>query len=238
MDKSTLYDKWQQYQYYIIIGVVSFIALFFFPMIGSSVGLAWALPTTAAGWIVYTITKLCVAALNLLIFHCFILQAKVNSKTHPNYLEAQTILNKLESPDGEEAPSPKQYFAGVYGKKGITIFVSTLLAAIGLTQAVLIFDLATMLTYVFTIIVGIVFGILQMNQTEIYWQEVYLRYAKETERKAALTITAIHEEVVEGDGVSVASPQHILPRNDTAGPFRRADLLVTPDSNGPDGTNN
>ena len=237
MNTKTFYEKWQQYQYYVIIGVVSFLALFFFPMIGSSVGLAWTLPTTAAGWVVYTITKLCVAALNLLIFHCFVLQAKVNSKDHPNYIEALTILNKLENPDGEAAPSPKQYFAGVYGKKGITVFVSTLLAAIGLTQAVLVFDFATLLTYLFTILLGIIFGILQMNQTEIYWQEVYLRYAKETERKA-LTITAIHEEVVEGDGVSVASPQHILSGNDTAGPFRRADLLVSPDNNSPDGNTN
>lgn len=236
MNTKTMYEKWQQYQYYVIIGVVSFLALFFFPMIGSSVGLAWTLPTTAAGWVVYTITKLCVAALNLLIFHCFVLQAKVNSKDHPNYIEALTILNKLENPDGEAAPSPKQYFAGVYGKKGITVFVSTLLAAIGLTQAVLVFDFATLLTYLFTILLGIIFGILQMNQTEIYWQEVYLRYAKQTERKA-LTAPPIHEEVVEGDGVSVASPQHILSGNDTAGTVGGTDLLVAPDSNSPNGDN-
>ena len=209
MNTKTLYEKWRQYQYYIIIGIVSVVVLFFFPMIGSSVGLAWTLPTTAAGWIVYTITKLCVAALNLLIFHCFILQAKVNSKDHPNYLEALSILNKLENIDEEVAPSPKEYFTTVYGKKGITIFVSTLLAAIGLTQAILVFDFATMLTYLFTILIGIIFGILQMNQTEIYWQEVYLRYAKQTERKA-LTTPPIHEEVVEGDSVAVASQEHIL----------------------------
>jgi hypothetical protein len=48
-----------------------------------------------------------------------------------------------------------------------------------------------MLTYFFTILLGVIFGILQMNQTEIYWTEEYYKYAlrvdklaKEKEEKA------------------------------------------------------
>lgn len=182
MDRSEIYVKWCQFQNYIIITIVSLVALFFIPMLGSSIGLAWNIPNTTVGWIVYISSKLLVAALNLIIFHCFILQAKVNSKNHPNYLAALEILRRVEDKKELAPRSPHQYFAGVYGKKGTTIFITTILAAIGITQAVLTFDLISMLTYFFTILMGVIFGILQMNQTEIYWQEEYLRYAKEVEK--------------------------------------------------------
>lgn len=203
MNRDTIYAKWVQWQNYIIIAVVSLIALFFIPFVGSTVGLAWVLPTTAAGWVVYVVSKLLVAALNIIIFHCFILQAKVNSKDNPNYIAAATLLARIERNKELVARSPSQYFAGVYGKKGTLIFITTILAAVGLTQAVLVFDWISMLTYLFTIIMGVIFGILQMNQTEIYWTEEYLRYAKQIE-------SAIEAEntLVPANCVEVAAEEH------------------------------
>ena len=184
MNRNNLYDKWRQYQNYIIIAIISLFSLFFLPMLGSTVGLAWVLPNTVAGWVVYVVSKLLVAALNIIIFHCFILQAKVNSKDHPNYLAAIDILRRVEDKKELAPRSPSQYFAGLYGKKGTAIFFSTIIAAVGLTQAVLTFDWISMLTYFFTILMGIIFGILEMNQTEIYWTEEYLNYAKDVAAKA------------------------------------------------------
>ena len=108
------YDKWQQYQYYVIIGIVSLVALFFLPMVGSEVGLAFQLPNTVAGWIVYTTSKLLVAGLNVIIFHCFILQAKVNIKDNPNYLEAVNLLQDLEVGKIINPRSPQQYFITLF----------------------------------------------------------------------------------------------------------------------------
>jgi hypothetical protein len=67
-----MYEKWKQYQNYAIIAVASIIALLFIPMLGTEVGIAWVLPTTVAGWVVYITTKALVAGLNVLIFHCFV----------------------------------------------------------------------------------------------------------------------------------------------------------------------
>lgn len=222
MNRNELYIKWQTYQNYILIGIVSVVSLFFLPMLGSTVGLAFVLPNTAAGWIVYITSKLLVAALNVVIFHCFILQAKVNIKNDPHFLEANEIMRTLIV-DKELAPrSPRQYFASAYGKKGTTIFFTTILAAIGLTQAVLSFDWISMLTYLFTILMGLIFGILQMNQTEIYWTEEYYRYAKEQqrlamERDAIAAAAAAQQEMVETDSDTLAAQEHILPRDDCAG---------------------
>jgi hypothetical protein len=166
-------ETFKIYQYYVIIGVISLIALFFLPMIGSTAGLNWNIPNTWAGWVVYIISKLIVAIINILIFHCFILQGKQNISKHKKYLEASEILLLTKKEDSEKPKSPKEWSRNVYGKKGITLFATSILSAVGLTQAVLSFDWVSMLTYLFTIIMGIIFGILQMNATEIYWTEEY-----------------------------------------------------------------
>lgn len=194
MDRSTIYDKWSQLQNYIIIGVVSLVALFFLPMIGSTVGLEWSLPNTLVGWIVYVVSKLLVAGLNIVIFHCFILQAKVNVQDNKQYIRACEIMRTVKDEKELSPRSPSQYLKGLYGRKGTSIFVSSIIAAVGLTQAVLTFDWVSMLTYFFTILMGIIFGILQMNQTELYWTEEYLSYATEVERTIAEQNEAMAKE--------------------------------------------
>ena len=182
-----MYEKFKQFQYYIIIGVISLVALFFLPLIGSEAGLAWKIPTTIAGWVVYIVSKLLVATINILIFHCFTLQGKLNISKDERYTEANKILNKhTESTEGVPK-SPSEWYRNVYGKKGVSIFVTSILSAVGLTQAVLTFDWVCMLTYFFTILMGVVFGILQMNQTEIYWTEEYLKYAHKIESELSVT---------------------------------------------------
>lgn len=178
-----IYEKWKQWQYYIIIGIISLVALFFLPMIGSEAGLAWKVPTTVAGWVVYVVSKLLVATINILIFHCFILQAKVNVQDNSKYIEAVKILDSQKTDSAENYRSPSEYFKSTYGKKGATIFTTSALSAVGLTQAVLTFDWISMLTYFFTILMGVIFGVLQMNQTEIYWTSEYWRYAQRIQDK-------------------------------------------------------
>lgn len=169
-------DKVRQWMYYFIIAIISFIALAFLPMLGGTVGLGWNLPNTPAGWIVWAAMKVIVSMLNVLIFHSFMQQGKLNVKNHPNYIEAQRILQKIRVKNALPR-SPKKWNSQQYGKKGVTIFISTGLATVALTQAILAFNWVEMLTYLFTIIMGIIFGILSMKNNEDYWREEYYRYA-------------------------------------------------------------
>lgn len=170
------------YTYYFIIGIVSLIALVFLPFLGSTIGLGWAIPDTVVGWIVWVAVKLIVAALNVLIFHSFMCQAKINVKDDPKYKEACEILGKIKRknfvPRGPEKWTKQQY-----GRKGTMIFITTALATIALTQAILTFDYVSMLTYLFTIIMGLVLGILQMKSAEVYWTDEFYKYAKMIERE-------------------------------------------------------
>lgn len=213
-----LYDKWRQFQYYTIIGITSLVALFFLPMIGSEAGLAWTVPTTTAGWVVYVTSKLLVATINILIFHCFIQQAKINIQEDPKYIEATEILDKAFKHDTESLRSPGEYLRATYGKKGATIFITSVLSAVGLTQAVLTFDWISMLTYFFTILMGIIFGILQMNQTEEYWTMEYWKYAKKTK-----------------EAMELAEKELAKQKHDLANSTRRADVLESTDSDCPTG---
>lgn len=177
-------QKIKDLQYYIIIGVISVVALLFLPMLGSDVGLNFKIPNTVAGWIVYITTKILVATLNILIFHCFVMQGKTNILSNERYLEALRILQEFEV-DDYIPRSPQEWHKTVYSKKGVTIFITSILSAFGLTQAILTFDWLSMLTYLFTILLGIIFGIFQMNSEEMYWTDEFYRYAKKVESERA-----------------------------------------------------
>ena len=90
------------------------------------------------------------------------LQAKINIKNNERYEEAQEILRSNNSKH-HMPRSPAVWNRQQYGHKGVTIFISTALSTVALTQAILTFDWMSMLTYLFTIIMGLISGIMQMK---------------------------------------------------------------------------
>ena len=178
-------EKAKQNMYYILIGIISFISVAFLPMVGSTVGLGWKLPDTPTGWVVWAISRLIVATINVLIFYSFMEQAKLNIAKDPHYIEATEILLKAKKAD-HTPRSPRKWQALQYGKRGTKIFISSALSVVALGQAILSFDWVSMLAFIFTIAMGIVFGILQMKKAEAYWTDEFYRYAlmiKEEEAK-------------------------------------------------------
>ena len=172
-------EKWRLYQNYIIIGILSFLSVFFLPLLGTEVGLGFKVPNTWAGWLVWAITKLCIITINILLLDQFIKQAKVNIKDNQRFKEADEYYT-LNSDDGEEEylPAPKEYISKLYKNKGITTTVTSALSVFGLTSAILTFDWVSMLTYLFTIVFGIIFGWMTMNNVEEYWTDTYYRRYK------------------------------------------------------------
>ena len=178
-------EKAKQNMYYILIGIISFISVAFLPMVGSTVGLGWKLPDTPTGWVVWAISRLIIATINVLIFYSFMEQAKLNVAKDPHYIEATEILLKAKKAD-HKPRSPQKWQALQYGKRGTKIFISSALSVVALGQAILSFDWVSMLAFVFTIAMGIVFGVLQMKKAEAYWTDEFYRYAlmiKEEEAK-------------------------------------------------------
>ena len=178
-------EKAKQNMYYILIGIISFISVAFLPMVGSTVGLGWKLPDTPTGWVVWAISRLIIATINVLIFYSFMEQAKLNIAKDPHYIEATEILLKAKKAD-HTPRSPQKWQALQYGKRGTKIFISSAMSVVALGQAILSFDWVSMLAFIFTIAMGVVFGILQMKKAEAYWTDEFYRYAlmiKEEEAK-------------------------------------------------------
>ena len=198
-------EKCANNAYYIVIAILSLLALTFLPLLGSTVGLTLNIPTTVAGWIVYVVTKLIVCVLNMMIFHSFVKQAKINVRNDKNFKEAEEILEK-QKPKGYVPRSPHKFLGIIYGKKGTTVFGSSLLSVIALGQALLTFDFASFISYLLTIIMGCVFGFLTMKQNEVYWTSEYLDYAKKvlkenTEREAKEKLEMAEKERTEQGNV-------------------------------------
>ena len=169
--------KFEAYKYYAIIAILSIIVIFFMPFISSEMGMELNLPDTATGWVIYLITKALVVAINLTIFYSFMEQAKLNIRDHPKYIEANDILGKYFKDIKPVPMGPNEWTHKQYRGKGISLAITTLLGAVALTNAVLAFNLVTMVTYLFTIVMGIIFGFIQMGTAENYWTGEYWEYA-------------------------------------------------------------
>lgn len=181
--KDELYTKINMNLYYFLIGILSLLVLFVAPLftLGEESELVFNIPRTPAAWMVYIITKVFVAIINLLLFHCFVKQARLNIIDNENYKKATEILQKYK-PKEYKPRSEKQYFGKLYLTKGTTIFLTSILGAVVLTNAILSWDLSSFITYALTITMGIIFGIMKMKDVEHYWTGEFYDYAMEEEK--------------------------------------------------------
>ena len=175
-ERSSVRDSLKQGMYYIIIAVISFISVVFLPMLGSTLGLGWKIPDTTAGWVVWGASRAIVATINVLLFHSFMEQAKLNIKDDEHYKEARDILVKVKKKE-HKPKSPAQWNAAQYGKKGVSLFLASAMSVVAIGQAVLSYEWTTALAYLFTLSMGIIFGIMQMKKAESYWTTEYYEYA-------------------------------------------------------------
>lgn len=167
--------------YYYMVFLLSAIALTVGPMLGSEAGLQIPLPTTVSGWIIYVTVKVSVACINVLIFHCFVLQARVNVKDDPRYKEALRLMDLCNN-DMTDPRSPEVYFKHMYRTKGTSVFITTLVSAVTLTNVILTYDLISLIMYAVTILMGTIYGIIKMHEVEDYWVIEFLEYARKIYR--------------------------------------------------------
>lgn len=164
--------------YYFLIGIISFISVAFLPMLNSEVDAGFNFPETTAAWFLWAGSRAAISLLNILIFHCFVKQGDMNTRNNQNRLEAERILMIFREEQIKLAASPKQFFAKEYSKKIPTILLSTALSLFSFGSALLSFDLTTFTTYLFTCVVALVFGVIEMFKVEEYFEKEYLLYAK------------------------------------------------------------
>lgn len=172
MDEHNLREEFSLNFYYCLIFLLSLLVMtvapMFTPSANTDLGISAIFPHSIIGWAIYVCTKVFVAVVNLLLFHCFVKQAKLNIKDNEKYIAACKIY-EMYHPKEYNPRGPKQYFGQLYRKKGIMIFLTSMLSAVVLTNAILSFDVTAFITYSMTIAMGLIFGVLKMKEVETYW---------------------------------------------------------------------
>lgn len=185
MHESETLGEWiHKSTYYIVIAVLSVLTLCVFPFLGSSISASIQFPTTKSGWVIWGVTKGSICLINMIIFHSFVKQGKLNIKDDPVYLQALAILNSIKPKKTDKrAPSPAKYHASVYTKRGLSLVVTSFLSLLVFGEAILRLDYVALISYFITLVIGIVFGILQMKDEEYYWTKTFLTYAKQQKQE-------------------------------------------------------
>lgn len=186
MDEQNLREKFSLNFYYCLIFLLSLLVMtvapMFTPSANTDLGISAIFPHSVIGWAIYVCTKVFVGVVNLLLFHCFVKQAKINIKDNEKYIAACKIY-EMYHPREYNPRGPKQYFGQLYRRKGIMIALASMLSAVVFTNAFLSFDATAFVTYCMTIVMGLVFGILKMKEVEAYWTGEFYDAAMKLQNK-------------------------------------------------------
>lgn len=163
--------------YYILTALLSIVSIVVFPMLdNSNLTFKDTFPTTATGWTLWVIERVLIIVMNLLILNNFVLQARRNIKDNDNYIQANKILDKYK-PKGYKPQSPSQYMSRMYLKKGGSLTITAAASLITIGEAAINYNYLLLIATVVTIVFAIVFGVVAMHNTEMYWTTEYLDYA-------------------------------------------------------------
>ena len=173
------------YAYYVMIVLISLLVSFVPPLVmGSVVGnLETVLPKTPIAWVVWIILNVSTAIGNVAILVFFKLQAKKNSVSHPNYIKANEILNRLAGRKEVFIPrSPKAMNAKEYSTKVLCIMISTVASFFTISALMINFQVMTLISCLLSMIIAIIISWTTMLKNEEYWTEEYLLYAEYMEK--------------------------------------------------------
>lgn len=166
---------------YIIIGLVSLLAIVIPPLINGCLNsdIALSFPQNLEGWILWGLLNGGMAAGNISLLVLFKIQAKKDVKDHPNFIKANEILNKLVGKKDVFIPrSPSKMNLQDYIHKVIAILVSTITSSIVLTSIILSFDWLTLLSCILSVLIALCVSWITMLNNEEYWIHEYILYAE------------------------------------------------------------
>ena len=169
----------EKYLYYALIVGLTIISIVFLPLLGLDQNgeINFKFPQTILAWIIWVIGKGAIIIVNCLIFHFFVLQGKDNIKDDEDYIKGMKELNMYR--DEEYIPkSPFVLERGAYLKKGGTVLLSTAMSLFALPSLFLQFSLTNFLSTLFSIVMALAFGFMQMRETETRWTKDLISYVE------------------------------------------------------------
>ena len=176
-NKAHAYETFKHYFNYGVVAVVSLLVLMVAPALESAITGQLNYPDTLKGWIFWAVGRIAVTIINLVIFTALDRQSEINASNNENYIKARALLaqNKAEQ---RIARSPKQIKTQTMLKKVPWIILGSAASLVVLSQIIFNYNLATLISYTFTVVMDIAFAIWHMIDKEVnYWSDEYLKYA-------------------------------------------------------------
>lgn len=189
--------KAKQYIYIVLIFIVSLLVLIVLPLLNvGNEAPSLDIPKTRAAWIMFIALRVVISFINVFIYVMFIRQGKSNAISSDNFKEATRLLGKTKV-KAITPRSPTKFTTSQYGFKSVGIVGATGFALVALPPIVA-YDWKMAATYLFVIVMNVVFGIYQMKVTEAYWSEEYLNwvnYIIESEKVAQIEQKEVNQNV-------------------------------------------
>ena len=168
---------------FFVIGLISFVAIAAIPFLSTAFEhgddqqvIQQAFPDSAIGWIVWAIFRSLVVVINISILVAFVNQGRINvSKSEifiesmKKWIEVQVYKGKQKKKRKRVYLTPKQHYASVFTKKGVSLAITSFASCFTITFMILHWDLATFIMITITVLFAVVFGFLQMQKEEFYW---------------------------------------------------------------------
>lgn len=184
--KQKAYNTFKQYFNYGIVAIASFVALVVAPALESAITGQLNYPTTKQGWIFWAIGRVAIVVLNLVIFKALDKQSEINASDNENYQKAKAILD-TDPKRQKIALSPEQVSRRDLLGKVPWIILGTAASLVALSQIIFRYSLATLVSYISTVVMDIVFAVWHMINKEVnYWSDEYYRYALRIKEERAL----------------------------------------------------
>ena len=184
--KQKAYNTFKQYFNYGIVAIASFVALVVAPALESAITGELNYPTTKQGWIFWAIGRVAIVVLNLVIFKALDKQSEINASDNENYQKAKAILD-TDPTRQKLAQSPKEVARKDLLGKVPWIILGTAASLVALSQIIFRYSLATLVSYISTVVMDIAFAAWHMINKEVnYWSDEYYRYALRIKEERAL----------------------------------------------------
>ncbi len=170
----------------IAVFILSAIAMFLVPLLGSYATGTSQFPTTIAEWILYFTCAIAVSICSLMIYLALHNQGKLNVKDEEEYLRAKELhLKNFERMNGKELipVDPFKWEKKQKTMKGIFQTLGIFFGLLGFGLGVLCWNNSQFISSTFSIVLSIGFGLVHMGDVERMFTEGWLEWEMYVDKK-------------------------------------------------------
>ena len=170
----------------IAVIILSLIAMFLVPLLGSYATGKTQFPQTISEWILYFTCAIAISLCSLMIYLALHNQGKLNVKDDEDYQKAKKLhLENFERMNGKEIIpiDPFKWEKKTTVKKGIFQTFSIFLGLLGFGLGVLCWNNSQFISSTISIIMAIAFGLVHMGDVERMFTEGWLEWELYIQKK-------------------------------------------------------